>query len=130
MKRILIILAVIVVIGGIFLIVVSSMSVKMEDELTGLQNYDVDLNDLENGIYQGHAETTFVKVEVAVEVNNHKIIGIDILKHDNGFGEKAERIVEDMINMNTYDVDAISGATSSSQVIKSAVNDALANGTH
>jgi uncharacterized protein with FMN-binding domain len=106
------------------------MSVKMADELTGLQNYDIDLNDLENGIYQGHAETTFVKVEVAVEVNNHKIIGIDILKHDNGFGEKAERIVEDMINMNTYDVDAISGATSSSQVIKSAVNDALANGTH
>jgi len=34
-----------------------------------------------------------------------------------------------MISANTYDVDAISGATSSSQVIKSAVSDALANGS-
>jgi len=128
MKRMLIILAVVLAIGGIFLIAVLSMSVKMEEELAGLQNYEVDISVLEDGIYQGRAETTFVKVEVEVEVKNHKITRIDILKHDNGMGVKAERIVEDMINLNSYEVDAISGATSSSQVIKSAVNDALANG--
>ena len=130
MKRMLIILAVLAVIGGIFLIGMLSMSVKMEDELAGLKYYEVDLNAIEDGIYQGQAKTTFVKAEVAVEVNNHEVTRIDILKHDNGFGEKAGRIVEDMINMNACDVDAVSGATSSSQVIKSAVSDALANGAH
>ncbi|HCX70022.1 MAG TPA: FMN-binding protein, partial [Firmicutes bacterium] len=82
----------------------------------------------EDGIYHGEAETALVKVVLEVEATNHKITGIDILKHDNGMGKKAERITEDMIRMNTYDVDAVSGATSSSQVIKSAVSNALAHG--
>ncbi len=126
MKRMFQILAVVAAIGGIFSAVVLLMSVKMEDELAGLQYCEIDLNELKDGIYQGQAETTFVKAAVAVEVSDHKIIGIDILKHDNGLGTRAEGIVEDMIALNTYDVDAISGATSSSQIIKSAVNDALA----
>lgn len=67
-------------------------------------------------------------MEVKVEVSDHKIVRIEILKHNNWFGKKAECITEDMINMNTYEVDAMSGARSSSQVIKSAVSDALANG--
>lgn len=129
MKRMLIILAAVAAIGGIFLAGVLSMSAKMEDELANLKSYEADLSGLEDGVYRGQAQTTFVKVEVEVEVKNHRITGIDILKHDDGFGAKAERIVEDMISANTYDVDAISGATSSSQVIKSAVSDALANGS-
>lgn len=125
MKKVLIILAVVAAFGGILLIVVLSMSVKMENELINLKYYETDLENLEDGTYKGLAETTFVTVEVAVEVKNHKISGIEILKHDNGFGEKAESIVEEMLKQNTYDVDAVSGATSSSQVIKSAVSDAL-----
>jgi uncharacterized protein with FMN-binding domain len=113
---------------GILLILMLSMLIKMGSEMKSLEYYEVDLNELEDGVYQGKAETTFVKVEVEVEVNDHKSIRIDILKHDNGIGKRAEHITEDMINMNTYEVDAVSGATSSSQVIKSAVSDALANG--
>lgn len=112
---------------GTLIIMILSMLIKMESEMKSLEYYDVDLNELEDGVYQGKAETTFVKVKVEVEVNDYKIIRIDILKHDNGIGKEAERITEDMINMNTYEVDAVSGATSSSQVIKSAVSDALAN---
>ncbi|MEA4889954.1 MAG: FMN-binding protein [Clostridiaceae bacterium] len=98
----------------------------MNNELKHLEYDKVDLNEIADGIYQGKAETTFVKAAVAVEVSKHKIIRIDILSHDNGMGKKAERITEDMIKMNTYDVDVVSGATSSSQVIKSAVSHALA----
>ena len=79
-------------------------------------------------MYLGKAETTFVKVEVEVEVIDHKIVKSNLVKHDNGLGKKAERIIEDMISLNTYEVDAVSGATSSSEVIKSAVSDALAKG--
>ncbi|HCA29415.1 MAG TPA: FMN-binding protein [Ruminococcaceae bacterium] len=105
-----------------------SMYTQMERDLESLEFYKTDLNVLEDGIYHGEAETALVKVVLEVEATNHKITGIDILKHDNGMGKKAERITEDMIRMNTYDVDAVSGATSSSQVIKSAVSNALAHG--
>ena len=122
-KRIVITFAVVI---GILCVVLFSMFLKMGSDMKNLKFYPVDMSTVEDGIYQGKAETTLVKVEVEVEVRDHKIIRIDILKHDNGFGKKAERITEDMINLNTYEVDAVSGATSSSQVIKSAVSDALA----
>jgi uncharacterized protein with FMN-binding domain len=100
----------------------------MEKEVQNLNYSPVSLLEVEDGIYQGKAETTFVKVEVEVEVLDHEIIRIDLLKHDNALGKKAEVITENMILLNTFEVDAIGGATSSSQVIKSAVRDALAKG--
>lgn len=124
MKKAVIILAAVV---GLFVFTFLSMDNKIGSELESLEYYDVNLNEIENGIYQGKAETTFVKAEVEVEVNDHEIIRINLLKHDNGLGKEAERITEDMIRLNTYEVDAVSGATSSSQVIKSAVSAALAN---
>jgi uncharacterized protein with FMN-binding domain len=124
-KKILIILSVPAVIGGILLIIGFSMTAKMDRELMNLEYHEIDLKDLEDETYQGKAETTLVTVEVAVEISNHEISEIDLLKHENGLGRKAEIIVEDMISQNTYDVDAISGATASSLVIKSAVSDAL-----
>lgn len=39
--------------------------------------------------------------------------------------KELKSITKDMIHMNTYEVDTVSGATSSSQVIESAVSDAL-----
>ncbi|OQB25620.1 MAG: FMN-binding domain protein [Firmicutes bacterium ADurb.Bin182] len=125
MKKIIIIL---ISVAVVLIIMVSSMFIKENSELKNLKYHEVDLNELEDGTYQGQAETTFVKAEVEVEISDHKIVRIDILKHENGAGKKAERIIEDMITMNTYEVDAVSGATSSSQVIKSAVSDALVNG--
>jgi len=51
-----------------------------------------------------------------------------ILNHQNGLGSKAEKIIEDMIKQNRYDVDIVSGATISSKVIKSAVFNGLQKG--
>jgi uncharacterized protein with FMN-binding domain len=115
-----------IIAAGVIMIV--SMTIKMDQEIQNLEYYAVNLDELADGLYQGVAETTFVTVEVEVEVLDHKIIRIDLLKHDNALGQKAEAITADMILLNTYEVDAVSGATSSSQVIKSAVSDALANG--
>ena len=54
-----------------------------------------------------------------------KIENIELLKHQNGFGNAANSIVKNMVQKNTYNVDAISGATVSSKVIINAVNNAL-----
>ena len=53
---------------------------------------------------------------------------IEILKHECGKGRRANEIVNDMIEKNDIEVDAVSGATMSSEVIKAAVRDALRSG--
>jgi len=128
MKKGVKVLIVFVAIATIFLIGFLIMYSQMKNELASLQFPETNLGNLANGTYKGEAETTLVKVEVAVQVKDHKITRIDLLKHDNGRGAMAEAIIDEMINQNTYKVDVISGATASSQVIKSAVSKALANG--
>lgn len=115
------------VIIGLFVVMLVVMFIMMGNDMKNLKYHKVNLNDLENGVYRGEARTSLVKVEVKVEVSNNKITKIVLLKHENGLGSKAESIIKKMISMNTYEVDAVSGATASSEVIKSAVSDALRN---
>jgi len=53
------------------------------------------------------------------------IVAINLLRHDNGRGASAEQVINDMVDKQTTDVDAISGATNSSNVIRKAVENAL-----
>jgi uncharacterized protein with FMN-binding domain len=125
MKRI---FTAIVAIAALLLVVMFALSIKMNADLKMLVFADTDINLVEDGLYLGRADTDFVKAEVEVTVRDHRIISISILKHDQGFGEKAEVIVEEMIRMNTCEVDTVSGATASSKVIQCAVSDALSKG--
>lgn len=118
------IIAIVVLILGAMII----MTLKAGKEMRELPFQQISMVEVEDGVYQGKRETTFVKVEVETEVKDHEIIRIDILRHENGRGSKAEEITKEMVKQNTYDVDAVSGATMSSKVIKSAMNDALLQG--
>ncbi len=104
-----------------------SLSISMKKSLAKIQNASIDMNNIEDGNYKGHSELGPVVVDVAVEVENHKIKKVDLLRHDCGLGHPADKIVNTMVEKNTYDVDAISGATVSSEIIKNAVNKALQN---
>jgi len=120
------IIAVILILGIVIMFLVASSMVKKEmDEIV----YEkVDMTKVADGVYQGSTLTALVKVEVEVTVVNHKITKIVLLKHENGRGAAAETITDEMIAKNSYEVDAISSATTSSEVIKSAVSKALAKG--
>jgi len=89
---------------------------------------EIDMSKVADGAYTGTASTGLVNVEAQVTVADNKIVRIELLKHDNGMGSKAEVIIDKMVETNTYEVDAISGATTSSQAIKSAVCGALLKG--
>ena len=78
-----------------------------------------------DGVYDGHSETDLVKVEVKVSVSDGMIRNIEILKHECGKGLPANEIVKDMVRKNDVEVDSVSGATVSSEVIKDAVRNAL-----
>ena len=103
-------------------------SVKLVNEAMALKDVSIDMSKVEDGVYEGHSELGPVIVDVRVTVENSEIIAIEILQHQNGLGQAANAIVEDMVDQNTYDVDAVSGATVSSEIIMNAVNDALQKG--
>lgn len=123
-----IVLAIVLILVLAVVVFILILSNKVKGEMKGLTYEKVDLARVKDGVYNGKSETSLVKVEVAVTVTNHRIVKIDILRHDNGKGKPAERIADDIVEANDYQVDSISGATMSSEVIKSAVSNALAKG--
>ena len=102
-----------------------SLTASMKKNLAKIENEDIDMETVEDGIFEGHSELDPVKVDVKVLVKNHKLIKVELLRHECGLGHPADVIVDKMVEQNTWDVDAVSGATVSSEIIKNAVNKAL-----
>ena len=117
-------LAFVLIIGIAFFTQVS----KLGKQVDNLSFPEIDMSKVEDGTFIGAVETNMVKATVELTVKDHVIEDIVITRHENGKGTPAEVIVDDMVMNNTYEVDGISGATTSSKVIKSAVATALLQG--
>lgn len=122
MKKIFYVILGIVLLGTIGCL---SLTASMKKNLAKIENEDIDMETVEDGIFEGHSELAPVKVDVKVLVKNHKLIKVELLRHECGLGHPADVIVDKMVEQNTWDVDAVSGATVSSEIIKNAVNKAL-----
>ncbi len=112
-----------VILGGVLIV-----SSRMISQVNSFDRSPIDVGQVADGVYTGRSETDLVKVEVSVTVSGGVISDIEILKHECGKGHPADSIVNDMITNNAPDVDAVSGATMSSEVIKDAVRNALRSG--
>lgn len=88
----------------------------------------IEISDVPDGVYVGEYDVDFIYAKVEVTVRGGVIADIDILEHKNGRGKSAEIIVEKIIEEQKINVDAVSGATNSSIVIKKAVENALNGG--
>ena len=86
------------------------------------------LTQITDGTYPGSCDNGLVKVRVEVIVENHNIVEIRLLEHDNGLGSAAEAITDTVIQRQSVEVDTISGATISSKTILKAVENALSEG--
>ena len=86
---------------------------------------EINVADVSDGIYIGEYDVNFIYAKVEVTVENGKIVSINILKHRHERGKAAETIIDKIIDEQKIDVDAVSGATNSSTVIKKAVENAL-----
>ncbi|MDF2943001.1 MAG: uncharacterized protein K0S01_1859 [Herbinix sp.] len=114
----------VIIIGGIILFV------KMGNTTSVYKNFNfgnLDLATVEDGTYTGSEDGGLVKASVEVNVKDHVITQVTILSHECGLGKPAEAIVEDIVQNNSLQVDAISGATYSSDVIRMAAYHALTN---
>ncbi len=85
----------------------------------------IDISDIPDGVFVGEYDVDFIYAKVEVTVQNGLITNIDILEHKNGNGSPAEMVTDRIIEEQKIDVDAVSGATNSSIVIKKAVENAL-----
>ena len=128
MKKLIKIVVVLLIIVLIGVIGFKLWSVKLVNEAMAIKDVSIDMSNVKDGVYEGHSELGPVIVDVRVTVKSSEIIAIEILQHQNGLGQAANVIVEDMVDRNTYDVDAVSSATVSSEIIMNAVNDALQKG--
>ena len=86
---------------------------------------DIHISDIPDGVYVGEYDVDFIYAKVEVTVQNGEITNINILEHRHERGKTAEVITDSIIDEQKIDVDAISGATNSSTVIKKAVENAL-----
>lgn len=128
MKKIIKVFAIFLSIIFIGIIGFNVWSTNIVKDATELEDVFVEMSEVKDGIYEGHSELGPVIVDVKVTVEKSIMTKVEIVNHQNGLGQSANCIVEDMVDKNTYDVDAVSGATVSSEVIMNAVNDALQKG--
>ena len=79
-----------------------------------------------DGVYEGSATIWPVKAVVQVAIENRRIARIDILEHRTMLGGPAEEIIPaKIIEKQSTNVDAVSGATMSSDAIMNAVELAI-----
>ena len=79
---------------------------------------DINISDIPDGVYVGEYDVDFIYAKVEVTVQNGEITNINILEHRHERGKTAEVITDSIVDEQKTDVDAISGATNSSTVIK------------
>ena len=98
--------------------------IVMEEE----EEQEVREGDFDDGVYEGSAEGYGGPVKVKVTVEERQITDIEILdasKETDSFFSRAKAIVDDILRLQSWDVDVVSGATFSSNGIKGAVQNAL-----
>lgn len=125
-KRILSFAAIILLLIGLIFTAVYLKSVAdYKKAVTETTFNNLDISNIPDGVYVGEYDVDFVYAKVEVTVQNGVITNIDILQHKNGRGSPAEIVVDRIIEEQKIEVDAVSGATNSSTVIKKAVENAL-----
>lgn len=121
-KTVLVITASIILIGLLFIIVNFISLQKIRDMAISEPN----LKSLEDGKYIGQAEVAGFSYVVEVVMTNHRIDRIKVLKNsNNAYARWAEGVIHKIIKEQTLQVDAITGATTTSKALMKAVSNSL-----
>ena len=122
---VIVVLVAILLIGAVILAIYITNLNDYRSRIQNMQFSNIDIASIPDGTYTGESDANLVYAKVEVVVLDGTLVSIDLLRHDNGRGDSAEQIIDDMIEQQALDVDAISGATSSSKVIRKAIENAL-----
>jgi uncharacterized protein with FMN-binding domain len=99
------------------------------EEIEAITIHDIDISRIQDGVYRGTEKHFPVTAVVDVEVRGGRIVNIDIVRHLHGPGHGADAIAQRVLDQQSLMVDAVSGATGSSQVVLKAIERALSGDT-
>lgn len=128
-KRTAVIIVFVVFVGLIVLAVYLKRVADYKRAVREISIEEISISDVPDGVYIGVCDVDLIRARVEVTVQGKKITDIRILEHENGRGQAAEVVVEKIVSEQRIDVDAVSGATNSSTVLKKAVENALEEGS-
>jgi uncharacterized protein with FMN-binding domain len=123
-----------IIIGAVVVALVAACAIAFSVITNNLQALetmeirDVDLAAIADGVYGGSYSNFPLYAEVSVTIEDHVIADIDLVKHTSGKGQAAEVIPGMVVEAQSLNVDAVSGATSSSKAILKAIENALGSG--
>ncbi len=111
----------------------SKQEANLQESQTTSKSSDEDKEDTlayKDGSYTGQAQGYKGEVKVQVSVKNGKIDKINIVEHsdDEDYFNKAKSLTDEVIKAQDTNVDAVSGATFSSNGILDAIQNALESG--
>lgn len=124
MRRILIVLLILIVLTGLTLV----FALPGLNQTATLDIGAVDLSQIPDGTYTGSYNSYRWSTTVEVTLKDHRITDILPIKIQSGRDNLGKELKEKMILQQTADVDAVSGATASSNAYLKAVENALKNG--
>ena len=114
-------LALIICHVGIYLVSLDTYMKKMAD----LKISGIELSNVSDGTYIGSCDVGYIYAKIEVTVKEKKIEKVILLEHQNERGKRAEGIIDKIVEMQSTQIDSVTGATNSSLVIKKAVENAL-----
>jgi len=123
-----VIVACIVLIVAVALIIGICITIRYknyQDKVNDMSFSQVSISALADGIYIGECDVDVIYARVEVTIQNGTIADLKILEHRHERGGNAEAIIDEIIEEQSLNVDAISSATNSSKVIRKAVENAL-----
>lgn len=97
-------------------------------EVTDLDIMAVDLTKIPDGSYTGSYDSYRWSTTVEVTILDHRITDVQSVKIQDGRDSLTEDLKEKVLSEQTVDVDAVSGATASSNAYLKAIENALKNG--
>lgn len=123
-KRIFIIISIVL---AMIIIFIAMLILNLEEPIKMNIN-NIDITSVADGVYVGEGDNNRVRANVSVVVKSGAVTNIEILEHETLLGKKAESIANDVIQKQSLDIEAISSATMSSEVILKAIENALQKG--
>ena len=124
LKALFLIIAVIIIIAGCF---AAYMTIGLKSG-ANLKINDVDISNIKDGEYYGNYKNGRWSNEVKVIVKDHKIKDINFTK-DVTFsdGEVKQKLIKQVIDKQSLNVDAVSGATVTTKTYLKSIENALNN---
>ncbi len=128
MARFLKVLAILLLIIAIFGFGGYSYLIWGMDDVLGAQIGEVDIQALPDGVYEGSYRNSRWSNSVEVSVSGGRIAGVNVVD-DLAFKleEPREQLMQRVLEEQSVDVDAVSGATATSKAYLMAIHDALAS---